>query len=495
MAYNNIADQSCVTTIVQSVYTYSSYYLCKIRTVMSRFRPSSLVMSLMKQLGILRYRGRRGGCNSSRTIRVRSGHGTVHRHRKCVTARGVCKQNLISPVLLPVSVKDYITFSCQNVRSAANKSAAICDSIVRNNIDICVLTETWHDHGDTAVLSSITPSGYYYIEKARDGLSQKSHVNHGGIVFIIDAAIRCNCISLPLDIKTFEYICCKVSGTLRDFIMVAVYRPGSKPATKQFFADLTSLLEVLAALGCTVIVTGDFNIRLDRPTDESAILLNELIDALALVQHIREPTHELGGVLDLVISSSDDIISDVCVTPNGISDHSQLTWRFHHSRVCSTNSTISVRQWRNIDINAFKYDLLNSVLCDSFDMFDELSLDNTCLLYYNTLINLLDNHAPYRNINRTSNRHSYSPWFDANCKAAKSQTVKLKRRYYKTKAAPDRLQWISELKAAAKVYQAAREQYWHGKLQAESEETVEQLKSYPGSSEHIYVTAVRNQCE
>ena len=63
------------------------------------------------------------------------------------------------------------------------------------------------------------------------------------------------------------------------------------------FRDLASLFEVLSVLECSVIIVGDFNVRLERVTDENAMAMIKLIDAFSLLQHIREPTHELGLII------------------------------------------------------------------------------------------------------------------------------------------------------------------------------------------------------
>ena len=94
-------------------------------------------------------------------------------------------------------------------------------------------------------------------------------------------------------------------------IILPPYKPKSLyihpyTPTQQFFTDLTALFEVLAMHCCPVVVTGDLNVRIDRPTDPHGVHLSELLVSFDLVQHVAESTHDRGGILDLVITKSDD---------------------------------------------------------------------------------------------------------------------------------------------------------------------------------------------
>jgi len=46
-----------------------------------------------------------------------------------------------------------------------------------------------------------------------------------------------------------------------------------------------------------VLLVGDVNIRLDRPTDADTVQFTELLAAHGLINHVTSPTHDLGGML------------------------------------------------------------------------------------------------------------------------------------------------------------------------------------------------------
>ena len=163
---DRLHNQSSVTSRLPS-QAYSSYFLRRVM-FLKRTRPSNVVIGILKKTGILHYRGKRAGCNHQRAIGLACSYVTRRQRSISRCTREVCKQNLVFPSVLPLSIVTYINFSCQNVRSAASKSAAICHNTIQNETDICVLTETWHSQDDASVLSSITPTGYYCLDQARE---------------------------------------------------------------------------------------------------------------------------------------------------------------------------------------------------------------------------------------------------------------------------------------------------------------------------------------
>jgi len=79
-------------------------------------------------------------------------------------------------------------------------------------------------------------------------------------------------LTLSTDVTTFEYICSRVKSNNSVILLVAIYRPGSKAVTRRFFSELTELLEHFATHRCPVVLTGYFNVKVDRPKDKHALL-------------------------------------------------------------------------------------------------------------------------------------------------------------------------------------------------------------------------------
>ena len=92
-------------------------------------------------------------------------------------------------------------------------------------------------------------------------------------------------INPPVQPTTFESVCISLTGSMATVIVLLVYRPGSADVTNKFFTELTAYLEVVALYKCQVVITGDFNIHVERPTDSDTIKLNEILDCFDCIQH------------------------------------------------------------------------------------------------------------------------------------------------------------------------------------------------------------------
>ena len=101
------------------------------------------------------------------------------------------------------------------------------------------------------------------------------------------------------------------------------------PSESQFFDELSSLLDELATRSEPVIVAGDFNIRLDRPDNLHSRHLLEVLSAHGLHCRFTSPTHDCGGILDIVATRTDLAAPNVSVLEAGISVHRLLRWTCH----------------------------------------------------------------------------------------------------------------------------------------------------------------------
>lgn len=126
---------------------------------------------------------------------------------------------------------------------------------------------------------------------------------------------------------TFEYLCCRIGGGHGSSILVAVYRPGSKPVCDQFFAEFNTLLESLATYNCRYSIGGDFNTHFERPTDRASRNFLNILDMHNLQQYVTEPTHDRGGgLLDAVIAPRDSGPTEIMVKETSLSDHKMVFW-------------------------------------------------------------------------------------------------------------------------------------------------------------------------
>ena len=131
---------------------------------------------------------------------------------------------------------------------------------------------------------------------------------------------------------TFEATAIKIRVNHSDLVIITVYRPPPTSIHGKEFTDLWQSYFISLHLENTpFIIVGDFNF----PTIDWAnyivpgnLLPSEFLSFCllnGLEQHVTEPTHKLGNLLDLALSSESGLISQVNVySPIIDSDHLQI---------------------------------------------------------------------------------------------------------------------------------------------------------------------------
>lgn len=344
---------------------------------------------------------RRRGCRAGRRVQL---------HRAPTTVRQV------SVSILPAS-RSEVSFGCLNVRSLLNKTDDVIEVIRDRHLDVLCLTETWHD-ADSVCVGRLRNAGFNVVDRPRPCVVDDMSTNHGGV-----AIVSMDCVVLsPVAVaksSTFEHVCTRINSGRFSCITVVLYRPGSVAVRQQFFQDLAALLEQVATYQVPVFITGDFNIRLDRPNDVYAVQLRQLLGYYGMTAHESGPTHQLGGALDVLITRDDAGRPDsVSVIDVGLSDHHLLQWTI--LATCSSPSveTLQSRSWRKLDVDVFRSALLTSRLCHQ-DLWPA-GADDMAALYATELHSVLDQLI-------TRQKRVSDPWFDAECRIAKHKTQQLER--------------------------------------------------------------------
>ena len=145
-----------------------------------------------------------------------------------------------------------------------------------------------------------------------------------------------------------------------------IYCPPSSSAysvsDRTFLRDLNEIfLSFAATTPHEFIITGDFNIYLDNPTDHLTSQILYLLSSFNLTQHVNFPTHNMNHTLDLVISSSDTSLapSSLC----SLSDHFPVFTELLVNRTPLPPPTShSFRRLHSIDTDSFLSDFTFSQL-------------------------------------------------------------------------------------------------------------------------------------
>ena len=150
-----------------------------------------------------------------------------------------------------------------NARSVCNKSLAICDYVVENNIDVLGITETWlKADNDAITVGEITPPGY-----TLEHIPRASGRRGGGVGMMFRNNLKMT-NDTGKQFKSFEHIVLKISTKSTCFRFIVVYRPPSTSKTgqtvRQFADEFSTLLEHVMLAGGKLVIMGDFNIHVDH---------------------------------------------------------------------------------------------------------------------------------------------------------------------------------------------------------------------------------------
>ena len=148
--------------------------------------PSSTTITLLKQCGIFKFRGRRGGRNR----RIQRHYANFPVRSRPLFRRAVNPENLVpiqkgpSQVSTPTSC--HFNFCLLNTRSVKNKTMKVKDFVVDHDIDILAITETWLRPGniDEVDIGTLCPSGYGFLHVPR------SYSNGGGVGLLFKEALH-----------------------------------------------------------------------------------------------------------------------------------------------------------------------------------------------------------------------------------------------------------------------------------------------------------------
>ena len=300
-----------------------------------------------------------------------------------------------------------------------------------------------------------------------DSLDDIGYTNHGVIAIIAPT----NKMQTGFDQSTFEHLCVRINSCSVNCIAHVIYRPGSEHVNQQFFKELpnqqffkelSKLLAYLATLSAPIFITADFNIRLDRLDDPFTIQLNKLLASLELSQHVDHPTHDLGGILDVVLTRSDQPAPRVSIIDVGLSDHRYVKFTLDLCRPPLVYDTFTKRSWRGFDVKEFRMALLKSPICVAAFIIAQTDAEGMTQTYNLTITNILDRPVPLSQVTHRKRRSDV--WYDEDCRQQQRLTRRLEWRYRSSDRKEDRVTWLASLKKLHKLFGSKKAKFWTSKI-------------------------------
>ena len=194
-----------------------------------------------------------------------------------------------------------VQFCVLNITSIKNKTMAVKDFVVDQDIDILALTETWLHPGniDDVEIRTLSPTHYRFLHVPR------GHSQGGGVGLLFKDTLQINS-HIKDTFQTFELIDIHFQS-LQLIRVLVIYRPPDNTSSMLFLEEFSALLEQVMAKSTGHLPTsGDFSLHVNDPCNISANRFNEILESCNLKQLVTGATHTNRHTLDLVISKKDD---------------------------------------------------------------------------------------------------------------------------------------------------------------------------------------------
>ena len=233
---------------------------------------------------------------------------------------------------------------------------------------IVCITETWLS--DQISDGEILPSNFVLYRSDRPSRG-------GGVLIAIHESIYSALVSSPFDL---EVVSIRL-GLDNHFVVCCIYAPPD--STVLYISSLVNYLTDIAASSSKCIIGGDFNLPdIDWSSLQGSSFLSNyfcefifdcslclvidfspciLFVFCVLTQHVTEPTHVKGNILDLVLTLPSITIDQLSVNSSSDADH----FLIHFIPFCNISSTVKSKPSYIYDFSKANYNSMCDFLLDS----------------------------------------------------------------------------------------------------------------------------------
>ena len=268
----------------------------------------------------------------------------------------------------------------------------ICRIALGTDMDVIFISES--NMKQSTLRSRISLPGYKLFRKDR------THAGRGGVAIYIKDHLVAKKINLKYQDIAPELLCIEAVINRTKIFLAVLYKP---PGAK--YDVLDNVLEELAFLTTKydhTILAGDFNINLLK-TEKPAyrFLMNAFIQPLQLTQVIKDPTflkENSESLIDLMLVTSPNDVRVSGVTDFlGINQHCLIYMAYGIQRQRCKPQVVKRRDFRNFSEPDFRQDMENAPWGNIYSA-EERDLDMQVNILENIYANIIDKHAPMREI-------------------------------------------------------------------------------------------------
>ena len=256
--------------------------------------------------------------------------------------------------------------------------------------------------------------------------------------------------------------------------LAVIYRPPER-SMLQFTMDMLEYMEMNVNTTGNIILTGDFNIKMNNPDDPDMNTLSDLFDSFDLVNHVRFPTHRSMNTLDLVITSGDTNFMRNPSQGRLFLDHNIVHFQVVTTKQPSEFKVSKYRKLKDIVRENFQKDI--SKLVDQLDLENRGPAD--CLHAYNNVMQrVLDKHALIKTKKISSNKKRV-PWFNSEISTAIRDHRRAECKWYKNTNDPNLfMDFYCARRAVSHLIDTAKKGYYHDMLLENRHNSKEVLHIY-----------------
>ena len=334
-------------------------------------------------------------CNIIRKLRLN--------HKKTRRGKKVKAQNIHQK--RSVELENLITIQCEreskikrqdtnlyimlaNVQSLKPKELLCLDHIVGNNTDLCILTETWLKNEDSIWLQAckLNKNGWKILS------IHKEDRTGGSIALVYKSKYNSKTVRKGKT-RSFEYGIWHISSANMNLSIAAIYHPPytnkNHITNNMFIDDFTDWLAEEIMLHDNLLILGDFNLHINDLDNPNTDIFLDTVTAIGLNQHVNFTTHQLGNILDLVMSEELSQFQTLSCKPGVyLSDHCMIEVDISLPRDHLVRKPITYRNIKGMDTEKFIQDTKLD------DLLQLENLDELIMAFENNVNEAIDQHAP-----------------------------------------------------------------------------------------------------
>lgn len=305
---------------------------------------------------------------------------------------------------LPSQHENKVKLLTINARSVKNKDELIKNHLIDDNVDICVISETWLKDSDQAWTEGCELNKDGYKMQTANRLNRTG----GGLACVYNDKYKVE-QKIHGTKRSFEYALWHVKLTDADSLNVlGIYHPppsDKNPPNSVFIDEIAKFMADEIMHLESLVILGDFNIRVNDTDDHDVTAFSDTFYALGLDQHVNFDTHVHGNTVDLVFTENlSKIKITECTQGPFLSDHCAISCITSITKEEIKRSKISYRKLKNVSAE----DLINDMDIQNI-MTADGDLEELVTMFNNEAQKAMDTHAPIKE--KTITQRPKKPWY------------------------------------------------------------------------------------